>query len=92
MRIWADRSYLANTQVLLTFECEKVGTLRVTSCVVSVAWADPESVEGRWQLGVRFGDDDDSRDIANALAQGCIWCEKLCPEIAAQDGRDIGMD
>lgn len=83
MRVWADRYFPPDSEAVLTFECEKAGVPRAISCVVSIAWADSEPVEGRWQLGVRFGDDEASRYLAGKLSNGCLWCEKLCPEIAA---------
>lgn len=85
MRIWADRYFSVNTQVRLTFDCDRVGIHRPISCIVTVVWADPSPVEDRWQLSVQFGDDTDSRRVADALSHGCLWCQRLCPDIAVDE-------
>ncbi|WPL15653.1 PilZ domain protein [Thiorhodovibrio winogradskyi] len=82
-RIWADRPYAPNEQLLIHFGCAKVGLIEECSCRATVVWADPEPVEQRWQIGIRFHKGDASDAIVRALVRGCLWCEKLCPDIAA---------
>lgn len=82
-RIWADRHYAPDERLIISFHCEKVGLDEPRSCRATVIWAEDDPVEGRWQIGIRFEQDDASATIASALTHGCPWCEKLCPDIAA---------
>jgi hypothetical protein len=84
-RVWADRPYGVDEELILRFQCEKIGLTEERRCRALVVWADSQPMEGRWQIGVRFYPDSASATLAAALAQGCPWCEKLCPEIAAPD-------
>lgn len=87
-RVWADQPYAPDEQLLIHFGCEKVGLNETQSCRATVIWAESEPVEGRWQIGIRFHASDASNIIARALTQGCPWCEKLCPDIAATPAAD----
>lgn len=85
-RIWAECPFKVGEWLRLSFGCVKAGLAQETACLVEVVWADPEPLEGRWQLGIRFQASDASHRIADALTRGCPWCEKLCPEIAIMPG------
>ena len=82
-RVWTDRPYTLNEQLLISFGCEKVGLTETRSCRATVVWTESEPVEGRWQIGIRFHESEASATIASALTHGCPWCEKLCPDIVA---------
>jgi hypothetical protein len=81
-QIWAERPFVVGERLRLRFGCAKAGLTEETSCQATVVWANAEPLEGRWQMGIRFQEDEASQTISDALARGCPWCEKLCPEIA----------
>ncbi|WP_200282231.1 PilZ domain-containing protein [Rhabdochromatium marinum] len=82
-RIWADQPYACDETLRIHFGCDKVGLREERHCTATVVWAAAEPVEGRWQIGIRFHPSEAAHAIAQALAHGCPWCEKLCPDIAA---------
>ncbi|MBV5308191.1 PilZ domain-containing protein [Chromatium okenii] len=63
MRIWTDQFYSINTRLLVSFENNaQAEWASVTTRVGVVMWVSPDSREGYYLIGIKFGDEDEIDD------------------------------